>query len=165
MLPAIYDRYITDPSKETNGVVKDFGDFVVEIKRSGGANEAFGIELAKAFAPYQQVMELNEMPEQKTRELYYDVTARTTIGRWWFKAPHPTEEGKTVNLLGLGYGDVVVNGERSVIDATPTNLVELFTKAHELWVDIKMFAERREHYLAQTRAAAAKNSAPSLPTS
>lgn len=161
MIPAIYDRFITDPGKETSGVVKDFGDFVVTIKRAGGANEAFGIALAKAFAPYHQVMELNEMPEQKTRELYYEVTARTNIVCWSFKAKDPSDPKKTVLLQGLGYAE----DGNGVVPATPENIIELFTKAHELWIEVKMFAERRENFLLQNRAAAAKNSEPSLPTS
>lgn len=161
MLPAIYDRYITDTVKETTGVVKDFGDFVVTIRRAGGANESFGVELAKAFKPYQQVMELDEMPEEKSRELYYGVTARTNIVHWSFKAPDPSDPSKKVLLPGLGYAEDGVG----IIQASVDNLIELFKTAHELWVEIKMFAERRENYLLQNRAAAAKNSAPSLPTS
>lgn len=161
MLPAIYDRYITDPAKETAGVVKDFGEFVVTIARSGGANEAFGIELAKAFKPYQQIMALDEMPDDKTRELYYDITARVTVKHWSFKVKDPTDSKKTLLVDGLGYAD----DGTGIIAASYDNLVALFKTAPELWVDIKMFAERRENYQAESRAVAAKNSAPSLPTS
>lgn len=153
-IPAIYDRFITDKKKELEGVDKDFGDFVLTLARGGGANEDYFKVMAEMFAPYQQVMSIDEMSEDKARELSYRLLSRTVIRNWKFK------ENK---ILSVGLGRDFDTGE--VISPSEDNIVELFTAAHELYLEIKRFIENRTNYAAQNRQAAAKNSAPSSPTS
>jgi len=147
-IPAIYNGYITDPAKEQSGITKDFGDFVITAARAGGSNEAYGRIMAELYLPYEQVMALDEMPDDKARELWYIGVARTVIKGWWFK--DKSAVGGLVAGLGLDE-----NGE--VVPATEENIVELFKAAHELFIDIRTFAERRENYSRANMQAAAKN--------
>jgi hypothetical protein len=151
-VPAIYNGYITDPAKEQAGIVKDFGDFVVTVARAGGSNEAYGRIMAELYLPYEQVMALDEMPEDKARELWYQGVARTVIKHWAFKSPDPENHKKTILRDGLGIDD-----QGQVVPATEANIIELFKAAHELFIEIRSFAERRENYSRANMQAAAKN--------
>ena len=151
-VPSIYNKYIIDPDKEQAGIVKDFGDFVITVARAGGSNESYGRVMAELFAPYEQVMALNEMSDEVAAEIWHKVLCRTVIKHWAFKRDDPTEPGKKLLVQGLGmdeYGNVVA--------ATEDNICELFKVAKELFVEIRTFAERRENFSLANKAAAAKN--------
>jgi hypothetical protein len=145
---SLYSKFQTDPVKESKGVDVDFGVCVLTLARAGVSNEEYHNAFTAAFAPYNQVMELNEMPEAKARELTYRVYAEHVIKRWQYRDP------LTLKLYdGLGRDD-----EGNVVPATPDNIVALLVdNRHDFFLKIRDRAQALETYLAVGREAAAKN--------
>jgi hypothetical protein len=144
----LYSKYETDPVKESKGVDVDFGVCVLTLARAGVSNEEYHNALTAAFAPYNQVMDLGEMPEAKARELTYRVYAEHVIKRWRFRDP------ETLLLVdGLGTDE-----DGKVMPATPDNIVALLQgNRHDFFLKIRDKAQSLETYLASGREAAAKN--------
>jgi hypothetical protein len=146
-IKSLYAKFQTDQQKEVSGADLDLGVCVITCARSGGMNLEFEKAYTEAFAPYNQVMDLGEMPEGKARELTYDVYARTIIKRWRFRDP------ETLELRdGLGLDD-----EGNVVPATVQNICELFASAHDMYIKIRNFAQSMESFLVSGRGVAAKN--------
>lgn len=77
----LFDRE-TDPAKEKEGVPLDFGDFRVTLRRAGGANDTYELELDKALKPFRALIKHGKMDQKTMNELVYRVFARTCIVRW-----------------------------------------------------------------------------------
>lgn len=151
-IPSIYQKYITDPTKEQGGIVKDFGDFVITVARAGGSNSAYGKVMAELFAPYEQVMALDQMQDEIVSEIWHKVLCRTVIKYWSFKEPSPENPKQQTLVAGLGRDE-----GGNIVEATEENICELFKQAKELFVEIRVFAEQRENYSLLNRQAATKN--------
>lgn len=144
---SLYSKFQTDHVKEVQGMDLDLGVCVITCARAGGSNMAYETDFQKTFAPYNQVMDLGEMPEEKARELTYGVFARSIVKRWQFRDP------ETLELQdGLGTDD-----EGNVVPMTEKGVIELFTSAHDMYLKVRNFAQSMESYLIAGRAPATKN--------
>jgi len=147
-IASLYKSFRTDNTKESSGIMKRFGPITLKLARAGGSNDKYRRVFAEVFEEYQRMMELNELPEEKTRELLYTVYARSIILDWFFY----DQETKT-DVRGLYRDDqnnVVLFNEKNVVDLFKNN-------CHELFLDIRTFVENRESFLFDSVESAAKN--------
>lgn len=146
-IKSLYSKFQTDQLKEVQGADLDLGVCVITCARSGGSNMEYEADFQKTFAPYNQIMQLDEMPEPKARELTYGVYARTICKRWRFRDP------ETMVLVdGLGTDD-----EGNIVPMTEKGVVELFTLSHDMYLKVRNFSQSMESYLVAGRTPAVKN--------
>lgn len=146
-LKNLYSKFQTDHLKEVQGMDLDLGVCVITCARAGGSNLEYETDFQKTFQPYNQIMALDEMPEDKARELTYGIYARTIIKRWRFRDP------ETMQLVdGLGVDD-----DGKVVPMTEKGVIELFMSAHDMYLQVRRFSQSMESYLIAGRAPAAKN--------
>ena len=78
----LYEMFSSDATLEAQGVWFPVGTARFLVARAGGANEAYAKELAKAFAPFQSILEAGAMPEGDANKLFATVFAETVIKDW-----------------------------------------------------------------------------------
>ena len=142
-LQSLYSKFITDKGSEVQGADLDLGPCVITCARMGGSNEAYEKDFMETFEPYNQVMDLGEMPEEKARELNYGVFARTIVKRWRYRNP----ENPAELLEGIGPDTPL----------TVENVIEMFKLSHDMYVRVRGFAMTMDNFLLSKRAAASKN--------
>jgi len=141
----IYEAFDMDEDAETRGVPVNYGKFVVTIARVGGSNDLYRTTFERESKPVATALELGQLPEHEARQLLYRVYARSIVKNWQFR-----ENGAL--LVGFGRDK---SGE--VVEFNEKNLIALWTKRHELFLQIKKDADTRELYQSRNREAAAKN--------
>ena len=78
---ALFDRE-TDPTKERDGVPFDRGEYEVTLRRRGGTNDAFDVELNKLMKPFRAAQAAGVLLQEKLTELTARAFIRTCIVRW-----------------------------------------------------------------------------------
>lgn len=141
----LYSAFDMDEDAETRGVPVNYGKFVVTIARTGGSNDLYRTTFERESKPVATALELGQLPEAEARQLLYRVYVRSVVKNWQFR-----ENGQL--LTGLGR---LANGE--VLEFNEQNVIALWTKRHELFLQIKKDADTRELYQTRERETIAKN--------
>lgn len=141
----IYEAFDMDEDAETRGVPVNYGKFVVTIARTGGSNDLYRTTFERESKPVATALELGQLPEAEARQLLYRVYVRSVVKNWQFR------ENGTL-LTGLGR---LKDG--TVLEFNEQNVIALWTKRHELFLQIKKDADTRELYQSREREAVAKN--------
>lgn len=141
----LYEAFDMDEDAEVRGIPVNYGKFVVTLARVGGSNDLYRTTFERESKPVQTALELGQLPEKEARQLLYRVFARAVVKNWQFR-----EDGRLVTGLGR-----LANGE--VVEFNEANIVALWTKRHELFLQIKKDAETRELYQSRVREDVAKN--------
>lgn len=141
----LYSAFDMDEDAEQRGVPVNYGKFVVTIARTGGSNDLYRTTFERESKPVATALELNQLPEAEARQLLYRVYARAVVKNWQFR-----ENGQLLNGFGR-------NKSGEVVEFNEQNLIALWTKKHELFLQIKKDADTRELYQTRETEAVAKN--------
>lgn len=141
----LYSAFDMDEDLEVRGVPVNYGRFVVTIARVGGSNDQYRSVFERESKPVATALELGQLPEKEARQLLYRVFARAVVKNWQFR-----EDG----ALLTGFGR---DAKGEVVEFNEKNLIALFTKRHELFLQIKRDAETRELYQSRVQEEVAKN--------
>jgi hypothetical protein len=152
---ALFDRE-TDPAKERDGVPLDFGEFRVTLRRAGGANEAFELELDKAFKPFRATIRHGKMDPKMERELVFRTFAKTCVVKWetLAKTLKRGTDGAEVQPDGFVRG---IDMRGTLVPDTVDNLVALFTALNGVYLDVHSAAKGEDLFRIEQREHAAGN--------
>lgn len=142
---ALFDRE-TDPQKERDGVPLDFGDYRVTLRRQGGANDRYGIELEKEMKPHRGALNAGVLPQAKVDEITFRAFARACVVKWETRK-------STVLKLAEGEADGFMDGidmRGLVVPCNEENLVAVFKALPGVFLDLREAARGEQLYrLAQ----------------
>jgi hypothetical protein len=130
---ALFDRE-TDPQKERDGVPLDFGDHRVTLRRQGGANDLYELELEKLSKPHRAAIRAGVLPRAKEQELVFRAFTRGCVARW-------ETLKSTMGKLAEGEADGFVDGidlRGKLVPFTEENAVAVYTAL------VGVFADHRE---------------------
>ena len=140
---ALFDRE-TDPQKERDGVPLDFGEYRVTIRRQGGANDRYGIELEKEMKPHRAALNAGVLPQVKVDEITFRAFARACVVKW---------ETLSSTLPGYEKPGCFVDGidmRGKLVPCTEENLVAVFKSLPGVFLDLREAARGEQLYrLAQ----------------
>lgn len=78
----MYEQFETDVGLETAGIWVDYGDFRISIARAGGANKKYLSYAEAKTKPFRRAIQAGTMPEDRSRNLLYDIYAKTVVLDW-----------------------------------------------------------------------------------
>lgn len=133
---ALFDRE-TDPTKERDGVPLDFGDYRVTLRRQGGANDRYGIELEREMKPHRAALNAGVLPQAKVDEITFRAFARACVARWeTLLSPEGWKDG--IDMRG------------TLVPCNEENLVAVFKALPGVFLDLREAARGEQLYrLAQ----------------
>lgn len=146
---ALFDRE-TDPAKERDGVPLDFGDFRVTLRRQGGANDAYEVELEKEIKPHRAALRAGVFKKSREEEIVFRVFARTVVVRW---------ETLSSTLPG-GTAEGFVDGidfRGKLLPCNEENLVALFKALPSVFLDLREAARGEQLFRLARQEDDAKN--------
>ncbi len=141
----LYASFDMDEDAETRGIPVNYGKFVVTIARVGGSNDLYRKVFERESKPVQSALEMGGLSEHESRQLLFRVFARSVVKNWQFR-----ENG----TLLTGFGR---DAKGEVVEFNEQNLIAIWTKRYELFLQIKRDAETRELYQSRARESVAKN--------
>lgn len=141
-----YAAFKTDPEREKAGVVLNYDTFRVTVARAGGANKNFQKIATAETKPFQRLIEMKALGDDKGHELMASIFAKSVILKW--------------EVLEAGEWKVGIRDldETTVIDDTPDNRVKILKLLPELFVDIVNQAKDFSNFNQAMREAGLKNS-------
>ena len=134
---ALFDRE-TDPVKEKEGVPLDFGDYRVTLRRAGGANDRFELELDRALKPFRALLRHGKMPKAQEQELVFRVFSRTCIVKWETR----TEAGEWQRGIDM---------RGTLVPDTEDNLVAVFQALPSVFLDVQAAAKGEDLFRLEQR--------------
>jgi hypothetical protein len=72
----------SNPGKETEGVVIQYGTLRVRLARAGGANKQFAKVLEEERRPYARLITNDILPDDLARDMMYRTYAKTIVLEW-----------------------------------------------------------------------------------
>jgi hypothetical protein len=141
----LYSSFDMDEDSEVRGIPVNYGKFVVTIARVGGSNDLYRKVFERESKPVQAALEMGGLSEAESRQLLFRVFARSVVKNWQFR-----ENG----ALLTGFGR---DAKGEVVEFNEQNLIAIWTKRYELFLQIKRDAETRELYQSRVRESVAKN--------
>jgi len=146
-----YSLFKTDPNKEVQGVIINYGDEAwFRIARAGGANKAYLKAMADRLKPFRRQIQTETMDEKVADSLVMEVFVDTVLLGWGSKVPALDGEGTTdVDYIE---GE---NGQR--LDFTRENAIKVLTDLPELYRELRAESERLGTFTAVVKEGDAKN--------
>jgi hypothetical protein len=129
---ALFDRE-TDPAKERDGVPLDFGDHRVTLRRMGGANSAYELELERALKPHRAAIRHGKLPKDKEEEIVFRVFAKTCVVRWETLASTVKHWPEGEALTDGHVDGIDMRGK--MVNATEDNIVAVYKALPGLFLD------------------------------
>lgn len=147
-----YALFKTDPVKEQQGVVINYGDEAwFRIARAGGANKAYLKAMADRLKPFRRQIQTETMDEKVGEQLVMEVFVDTVLLGWGSKVPDPEHEGGTIDAPYIEDPD----GKR--LDFDRDNAIKVLTDLPELYRELRAESERLGTFTAVVKEADAKN--------
>jgi hypothetical protein len=143
---ALFDRE-TDPAKERDGVPLDFGEYRVTLRRQGGANDRYGIELEKEMKPHRAAAAAGVLPQSKVDEITFRAFARACVVRWETRK-------SSMGKLPEGEADTWLDGidmRGQLVQCNEANLVAVFTALQGVFLDLREAARGEQLFRLQQR--------------
>jgi hypothetical protein len=136
MSKSIYDAFETDPKKEVDGVVFDYGEVgSFLLARAGGANKKFSKQLEFRSRPYKRQIDKGTMDNEAATKLMAQVFADTVILGW----------------------DGVIDREGNLIEFTKENCVKLLLDLPVVFADLQDAAADYSSYRKEMLEEDSKN--------
>jgi len=148
---SMYSAFKTDQKKETEGVIVDFGNFRVTVRRAGGANKAFQKAMERIVAPYRRIAQLGTMQEGKMRELLAEGYAEAIITNWEYQKEAEDGLGEPVWTKGLELAD------GSIGEVTQENVKTVLVAQPDIFDMVKDVADNLRNYRTEDDEAAKGN--------
>ena len=83
---SMYELFRSDADAEKGGVALDYGEFRVTIARAGGANKRYAKLLNLKAKPYQRLIQLDQLDNDKAIEILMEVYAQAVVKNWESKS-------------------------------------------------------------------------------
>lgn len=144
---SIYDQFRTDPTLEKSGVTLDYGKFRVLIARAGGANKRYMKVLEARTKPYRRAIQTETMDPEVASKIFKRIFAETIILNWETQ----TEDGEWVK--GIANPD----NESEILPLTVENVEKVLNELDEIFMDIKVQAEKFVLFKQSIQEEEAKN--------
>lgn len=135
MTSSMFRTFETDTSLETDGIWIDYGDFRVQISRAGGSNKRYVSYAEAKTKPFRRAIQSDSMPEDRSRELLYDIYAKTVILNW------QVADGKQENTTTKWKNGIPTKEEGKILPVTPENIIQTFRLLPALFIDLQQAAE------------------------
>jgi hypothetical protein len=149
----MYELFSSDPSAEKEGIALDYGEFRVTIARAGGANKRYAKLLNQKSKPFQRLIQLDQLDNDKAIEILMDVHSLCVVKNWEVK----DEDGKWVDGIESADG-------KAILPVTPANIFDTFKALPDLFADIREQAEKGALFRNALREEAAGNSSSASST-
>lgn len=146
----MFEQFETDNNLESSGVWVDYGDFKILIARAGGANKKYLSYMELKTKPFRRAIQAGTMPEDRTRDLVYDIFAKTVVLNWQI------EDG--VDKDGnVKYKTGIHKKGGGVLEFTPENVITTFKLLPALFTDLQQMADSISLFRKEEMEADAKN--------
>jgi hypothetical protein len=145
----LFDRE-TDPQKERDGVALDFGEYRVTLRRQGGANDRYSVELEKESKPFRAAAAAGVLPQAKADEITFRAFARACVVKWETRAstlPLPVDEC-LVSDDGFVEG---IDMRGTLVPCNEENLLAVFTALPGVFLDLREAARGEQLYRLKQR--------------
>jgi hypothetical protein len=148
---ALFDRE-TDPQKERDGVALDFGEYRVTLRRQGGANDRYGVELEKESKPYRGAAAAGVLPQAKQDEIMFRAFARACVVKWETLRSTLSEHERAQLVDGPLDGFVVgIDMRGKLVPCNEENLVKVFTALPGVFLDLREAARSEQLFRLKQR--------------
>ena len=138
----------TSAKLESEGTFLEMGNTRVRLARAGGTNHAFNAAIQAAHKKWGRAIELDVLPDERSRELLYDIYARHVVKSWETDtAPEGSEPDWREGI----------EGPQGVEPATVENIVAFFTDVPDFFLECKKHAEGSQFYRQALLDEAVKN--------
>lgn len=128
MTVGLYKQFETDPSREQDGIVVDYGEFRVSVARAGGANKNYGKALDNKTRSLRRVIAAGLLDADRSREILMEVYAEQIVRSWETKVGDTWQPG-------------IEAPDGTLLQFTAANVVKTFKALPDLFLDIKDQAE------------------------
>jgi hypothetical protein len=134
-----YQMFKTNKSKETEGIVLDYGSFQIKVARAGGSNKRFNQAVAEKLGPQQKALQNGTLPEERIRKIMIEIHVDHVVLGW----------------------DGVTDADGNPLEFTRENAIQLFTDLPELFADVVEQAAKFSNFRQEVIHETAKNSVDS----
>lgn len=146
---SLYKQFKTDPVLEQDGILIDYQDFRLRLRRAGGSNKRYLVAFQKAMKPWRH-KDIDKEDPNVRRDLLINVFVEACYVEhsWETKINGEYQKGVEDELGNLLPGSIA-------------NVLKMFRDLPDLARTLSSEAEEINHYLASATEAAAENLAPS----
>lgn len=144
-----FKQFATDEALEKEGIVLDYGDYAVKIKRAGGANRRFAQVLEAKQKPHRRQIQNETLPEDVARKLLAEAYAEAVILNWGHRKDPDSE---------IQWGHLP-DEEGNLLPCTPPHVVATLIALPEWFADIREQASKVALFRRQEIEDTAGNSA------
>lgn len=124
----------------------DFGEYRVTVRRQGGANDRYGIELEKEMKPHRAAAAAGVLPQAKVDEITFRAFARACVVKW---------ETLASTLPGALGGDPKwldgIDMRGTLAPCNEENLVAVFTALPGVFLDLREAARGEQLFRLKQR--------------
>jgi hypothetical protein len=122
---ALFDRE-TDPAKERDGVPFDRGEYEVTLRRRGGTNDRFDVELSRLMKPHRVAQAAGVFSHETQTECTARAFIRSCIVRWrtWSSAVPGYDPGRDGEPKLI---DGIQNRDGTIVPATEETMLPALT--------------------------------------
>jgi len=145
-MTSIYDLYDTDSNIEQDGITVAYPDVKLQLARAGGSNAQYAKVVKRVTRPFRLQIEKGQLDPKQALTLTARVYAEAIVRKAWFKV------GEDEWVEGQ------IPGRKGPMDATPENLVKLFTDIPDFFADVQAMASQATNYSPEEVEADLKNS-------
>lgn len=131
-----YEQFETNTDVETKGVELDYGDFQIQVARSGGANQQYNKLLESLTKPHRRAIQTDSISETVMNKIMHELFAKTVVLGW-------------TNMKDRAGKELKFSVE---------NCVQLFVDLPELFTDIKVQAANIALFRKEAVSGEVKNS-------
>lgn len=140
-----YKLFKTDPDREVQGVVINYGDEAwFKVARAGGANKRYLTVMADRLKPFRRQIQTETMDEKVADSIVMEVFAETVLLGW----------GSKVGDEDVDYIEGP-DGER--LEFSKENAIRVLTDLPELYRELRAESERLATFTALGKEGDAKN--------
>lgn len=144
-----FKQFATDENLEQQGIVLDYGDYAVKIKRAGGANQRFGKVLEAKQKPHRRQIQNETLNEDVAKRLLAEAYAEAVILNWGHRK---TPDGE------IEWGHMP-DADGNLLPCTKPHVVETLVALPEWFADIREQASKVALFRRQEIEDTAGNSA------
>lgn len=78
----VYEMFETDKSVEKDGVEIDYGEFKIQIARSGGANQKYNNIMKRLSKPHERAIQTDSLSDEVAKKILIECHAKAVVLGW-----------------------------------------------------------------------------------
>ena len=145
-MSGMYDLFRSDTEAEKNGIALDYTDFRITIARAGGSNKRYAKLLNLKAKPYQRLIQMDQLENDKAIEILMEVYADCVVRDWEVK----TDDAWVSGIENPDGGEI--------LDVNKANVLATFKALPDLFADVREQAEKGALFRSALREEASGNS-------